>query len=82
MFTPIIHNLDSTDTGFKEVQYYNKLIGERPSAGMTSLKEKIETVSAWRTACRKALVAAEQAVGVKTVPANDIVGFLTLDVRA
>ena len=62
MFEPIIHNLSSDDAGFAECQAYNKIIAQRPK-GSGNLASKIAALSAWKTACRKALALAEKAIG-------------------
>ncbi len=53
-FEPILHNLLPTDTGFKECQIYNRLIGARP-IGPGSLTTKIENLKLWELECKSAL---------------------------
>ena len=56
-FEPIIHNLTPTDKGYKEVQLYNALVGNKPK-GNYILSNKIAMQRAWKDLCGQALEAA------------------------
>lgn len=79
MFDPIIHNLSSTSEGYAEVNYYNKLIKQHPVL-TGNLASKIAALSAWKTACRKALHAAGKAVEGTIEPGSPFT--LQVNIRA
>ena len=78
MFDPIIHNLPSTSEGYAEVSYYNQLIKQRP-ASTGNLASKIAALSAWKTACRKALHAAGKAVEGTIEPGSPFTLQVSID---
>lgn len=57
----IIHNLKPSDTGFKEVQAYNKLAGNKPIGNMR-LSEKLKLQHEWKLECLRLFDAANIAV--------------------
>lgn len=57
-FSPIIHNLNKNDIGYKECQLYNSLIGNKPTGGMT-LTSKLSQIKAWEDLCSQALEKAQ-----------------------
>lgn len=60
-FAPIIHNLTPSTQGYAECQFYNNLIGNRPT-GDGSLSDKIAKIRAWENLCSQALEKARAAL--------------------
>jgi hypothetical protein len=54
IFKPIIHNLHSSQEGYKECQLYNNLIANKPTSG-TTLTSKLSQLKAWERLCSQAL---------------------------
>ena len=61
MFKPIIHNLKKGDCGYKDAQFYNKLINNKPTGDML-LAKKIHLQGAWKRLCTQSLEAFKQKI--------------------
>lgn len=58
-FSPIIHNLNSSNDGYSECELYNNLIANRPK-GDGTLASKVAKIKAWENLCSQALEAAKR----------------------